>query len=77
MQCDDGNNVNGDGCSSDCKIEPEYTCSGGSPNSKDTCKKFKPEKIELLQTGQTRLFGKILMNIKLNYLPTNLTLNAK
>jgi cysteine-rich repeat protein len=45
LQCDDGNNVNGDGCSSDCKIEPEYTCSAGSPNSKDLCSKFKPEKI--------------------------------
>ena len=26
---DDGNNRNGDGCSSDCKLEYEYTCSGG------------------------------------------------
>jgi large repetitive protein len=25
-QCDDGNFVNGDGCSSDCIIEPGYTC---------------------------------------------------
>jgi fibro-slime domain-containing protein len=25
-QCDDGNTVNGDGCSSTCQIEPGYTC---------------------------------------------------
>ncbi|CAI2358753.1 unnamed protein product [Moneuplotes crassus] len=27
-ECDDGNDVNGDGCASDCKIEPNYDCSG-------------------------------------------------
>ena len=27
-QCDDGNNANGDGCSSGCLIESGYTCSG-------------------------------------------------
>ncbi len=25
-QCDDGNNISGDGCSADCKIEQGYTC---------------------------------------------------
>ena len=27
-QCDDGNTVNGDGCSSTCTIETGYSCSG-------------------------------------------------
>jgi len=27
-ECDDGNNNNGDGCSSNCTIEPNHTCSG-------------------------------------------------
>lgn len=42
LSCDDGNNINGDGCSSDCQIETGFTCNGGSPNSKDSCSKYKP-----------------------------------
>jgi cysteine-rich repeat protein len=37
LPCDDGNNVNGDGCSSTCHIEPGYTCSGGSSTSRSVC----------------------------------------
>jgi hypothetical protein len=36
-QCDDGNTVNGDGCSGQCMIEAGWTCSGGSPTSRDYC----------------------------------------
>ena len=35
--CDDGNKVNGDGCSSDCHIEQGWTCSGGTSTSSDSC----------------------------------------
>ena len=35
--CDDGNTVNGDGCSHNCQIEIGFTCSGGSQYTKDTC----------------------------------------
>ena len=34
-ECDDGNNVSGDGCDSLCIIEPYYRCDGSTPN---TCK---------------------------------------
>ena len=37
VQCDDGNNRPGDGCSPDCKIENGYLCSGGGPIATDTC----------------------------------------
>lgn len=37
-QCDDGNMVSNDGCDSLCMIENNYTCTGGSENSKDVCK---------------------------------------
>ena len=37
LECDDGNNVDGDGCSFDCMIEPGFTCRGGSPNAADSC----------------------------------------
>lgn len=35
--CEDGNNYNGDGCSSDCKVETGWTCSGGNTFTKDQC----------------------------------------
>lgn len=36
-ECEDGNTVAGDGCSSKCKIESGYACTGGTPTMKDTC----------------------------------------
>jgi cysteine-rich repeat protein len=42
LKCDDGNNVNGDGCAMDCRVEEGWTCEGGSPDRKDTCTIFKP-----------------------------------
>jgi len=35
--CDDGNIVSGDGCSSSCVVEPHYMCSMASPTSKSVC----------------------------------------
>jgi len=32
LQCDDGNTVDGDGCSSSCKIEQDYECTGKAPS---------------------------------------------
>ena len=37
QECDDGNLIDGDGCSSNCTVEPNYVCKGGSWNSSDTC----------------------------------------
>jgi cysteine-rich repeat protein len=37
MQCDDGNSISGDGCSSSCEIETDWECKGGSPTSVDNC----------------------------------------
>lgn len=37
VECDDGNNFNGDGCSSTCIVEKGFTCSGGSPTTPDKC----------------------------------------
>jgi len=37
LECDDGNNIDGDGCSSKCEIEKGYVCSGGSQTKKDIC----------------------------------------
>ena len=34
--CDDGNTLNGDGCSSSCSKETGWTCSGGNSSAKDS-----------------------------------------
>ena len=47
LECDDGNNRDGDGCSRDCKIEPGYTCTGGTPDNADTCYTFRPDRVTL------------------------------
>lgn len=36
-ECDDGNLINGDGCSSKCTVEENWSCQDGSPTNKDTC----------------------------------------
>lgn len=67
--CDDGNTVSGDGCSSTCELEAGYTCNGGSPHSKDTCTKGLPTALVFTSSGQSHLWGKIVLNVRVNYLP--------
>lgn len=38
LQCDDGNLLDGDGCSSTCTVEPNYICYGGNAYTPDKCK---------------------------------------
>lgn len=35
--CDDGNQINGDGCSSSCTVEKNFICKNGSENTRDVC----------------------------------------
>jgi len=37
LPCDDGNTISGDGCNSDCTVEPFYECTGGDANGPDVC----------------------------------------
>merc|ERR1711865_603714 len=37
-QCDDGNTMSDDGCSSNCRVESNWVCYGGSPTSADVCR---------------------------------------
>ena len=39
-ECDDGNGVNGDGCSSECKVETGWACENGTASGPDACKKL-------------------------------------
>ncbi len=44
LPCDDGNTRDGDGCSAECYVEPEYECTGGSAVGPDICiERRKPE----------------------------------
>lgn len=36
-ECDDGNNQSGDGCTSNCFIEPGHVCNDPSPSQPDQC----------------------------------------
>ena len=72
LDCDDGDNDDGDGCSMDCKVEPGYICRGGSPNTDDSCVIYLPPALTIIQTDQIRYSSKIIVNIKLDYLPKKL-----
>ena len=37
LDCDDGNTIDGDGCSSSCSVEIGFNCSGGSTTSASVC----------------------------------------
>jgi cysteine-rich repeat protein len=37
LECDDGNLIDGDGCSSNCTIEKDYSCINGSSTSPSVC----------------------------------------
>lgn len=76
LPCDDGNNVNGDGCSSTCQIEPSYSCRGGSPTTKDVCLPFAPSKTIISPRGKVHSIGKVTSGYRLNYIPSELLKNG-
>lgn len=49
---------------------------GGSPNSRDTCSLFRPPALIFNNSGQSHLYGTIVVNIRLNYLPQDLLKSA-
>jgi cysteine-rich repeat protein len=75
-ECDDGNNIDGDGCSKDCNLEVGFSCYGGSPKTKDTCTSVLPSSISIEDRGQSRLYGKVVLNVRLNFLPRPLITSA-
>ena len=53
VECDDGNTVSGDGCSSDCKVEPGFSCTSNK-ELLDTCIDIVPP-MATLKATKTRL----------------------
>ena len=45
LDCDDGNDIDGDGCSSQCQIESDFKCEGGSTDTKDVCYNNRPPEL--------------------------------
>lgn len=76
LECDDGNNVDGDGCSKDCRVEVGFSCYGGSPSTRDSCSAVLPTVLSIESRGQSRLYGKVVLNVRLNYLPKALLQSA-
>ena len=72
LGCDDGNNLDGDGCSQDCRVEPGYTCRGGSPDGRDNCYVYVPTAVTFQQVGQVRMPTSIVINVNVNYIPQSL-----
>jgi cysteine-rich repeat protein len=72
VECDDGNLVNGDGCSNQCKVETDYTCTGGSITTKDTCSYSGPINLTITRTlkdqRQNRVFIEIIISPNLQSL---------
>ncbi len=75
MDCDDGNNKNGDGCSNDCKVESGWTCTGGSSTSSSVCMTGTPDRTYLEMTGTVHLYGRIVQGVRLSYIPEALSAN--
>ena len=71
-ECDDGNEINGDGCSESCLIEDYFHCVDGSPTQNDYCSNLTPHEVTMISTGQVHTFGRIQVNVKLNYVPRDL-----
>ena len=76
LACDDGNTINGDGCSSNCEIETGFFCTGGSSTSPDVCTRTIPKALQFSSSGQSRVYGKIIINVRVNYLPQALITSA-
>ena len=51
-QCDDGNNLNGDGCDQNCLIESYYTCSRTNSYTPDVCHDTRPFNLTIVLSKQ-------------------------
>jgi cysteine-rich repeat protein len=69
--CDDGNNNNGDGCSSNCFVEKGYYCRGGYQGNQDHCYYISTEIERATIDAHNNLLLKFSKPVMINYL--NLT----
>ena len=71
LECDDGNLIDGDGCSSDCKLEPNYRCTGGSFDSPDKCEFMNILEGMITTVNEAELIFMIEFNDQITYVKEN------
>ena len=76
-ECDDGNTENGDGCSSTCKIEPGWECTGKTP---DICRDTVLPRYRIITFNQSRtiyiIFSKLVKVVINETLEKYININA-
>lgn len=65
LQCDDGNNIDGDGCSSTCTIETNYTCVGGDATFRSVCSYNQPILMTLVSSYKQTMVNQISLKFTL------------
>ena len=65
-ECDDGNNLDGDGCSALCTIEDDFACEGGSPVRPDICRETIPPTATLVKYDDLNFAIKFSEPVRIN-----------
>ena len=65
LECDDGNTEDGDGCSSECKIEDNFTCSGGSASTPSACSYSGSVLFNLTSFVKSKVANQVVVKAKL------------
>ena len=81
-KCDDGNDNDGDGCSSGCYIEEGYYCVGGNSTVQDTCTMcetmFEPssDKTKCVIKEQDSVIGYTVLALAIIFILTSIVFNS-
>ncbi|CAI2365637.1 unnamed protein product [Moneuplotes crassus] len=67
IECDDGNNADGDGCSSQCTVETNWSCDGGNQYRPDLCASVIVPIAELASINQYSSLASVLLNEKVTF----------
>lgn len=65
LPCDDGNAIDGDGCSSTCQVETNYSCVGGDATFRSVCSYNQPIQMDLVSSLKQPLSNSIKMSFTL------------
>ena len=63
VDCDDENSIDGDVCSSLCKVETDYTCTGGSITTADVCSYSGPFYLTVIKTIKDLKSNKVYIDL--------------
>lgn len=66
LECDDGNNVDGDGCSERCTIEKDYRCKNGSATTPSICGYAESLEFTLVNAERVDFSNQLLLTLSVN-----------